>query len=183
MVLEGKWTVGQAARELGVPYHVMWHHIQHHTTTSGAVVGKPAVSADDAARILSETVWKLKDTIDVMFAEGRISSSLLRELRELLKDAMQLRAHMVEQQMQWKELFEELLQFILTELTPEQRQKIVPILEKYEKLRKQEEAKPDASRHRESLRRPSVVRGENTGNQPLPEAEGGSDKVLQRKLS
>ena len=129
LVLTGKLSVSEAARELGVPYHVMWHHLNRHVSPSGSIVSD-ALNPEDIHRILAEITWKLKDFVDTMFAEGNISAGIIRELRGLLRDATELAGRLETGSDTCEEQLDEILRIVLDELTPLQRQRIATRLEK-----------------------------------------------------
>ena len=87
MVLRGEISVREAAERLGVTEDQMSWHLRHHVVE----VPEPREVKDDPRDLLIELRDHLWDLVYGDLATGRVNPQLIRELRTLVKDLMELR--------------------------------------------------------------------------------------------
>ena len=131
-VLSGEITIDEAAKQMNVPYHVFWNHIKHINLQTKEPL-PDNVSSSDLLEMIRNLVLRLHELVSESILSGNVSPSLIRELRGLIKDLVDLSGVVGIQQSSGvsREWIDQFIAFILRTVDKETRSKIAEWLEQH----------------------------------------------------
>lgn len=132
-VNSGQLSISAGASELGVPYKTFWNHVQSHIELSSAMKGEDndIVSLRDLVRKVKEKTMSMLEKFDEV--DKRIIPSYVREVRQLIVDINRIALNqlgspkIIIQNFMNQQV--EMQTFLLEELCPEDKAKLLDYLE------------------------------------------------------